>query len=223
MTDKVIGRICTSPAREKVASLDDLVRSVRACRICRDRPFYGKPLDHEPRPVVQISATARICIAGQAPGTRVQATGRPFDDPSGKRLRQWLGIDEAVFYDSYKIAILPMGFCFPGLRADGSDLPPRRECAEVWRAELFAQLPNVKLLLVIGAHAHRWHLGSEAARYGVNQTVRRWREIYDANPPMRTFPLPHPSWRNNRWLNENRWFENDLLGQLRADVRSALD
>lgn len=211
------------PAQKNTASFDELVRSVRACRVCRDRPLYGKPLDHEPRPVLQISRTAHICIAGQAPGTRVQATGRPFDDPSGKRLRQWLGIDEAAFYDARKIAILPMSFCFPGLRADGSDLPPRRECADIWRAKLFAQLPNIKLLLAIGAHAQRWHLGPEATRQGVNQTVRRWREIYDASPPMmRTFPLPHPSWHNNRWLNENSWFENDLLAQLRADIRNLL-
>lgn len=212
-------KISASPARRSVGSLDDLTTSIRACRICRDRPLYGKPLDHEPRPVLQVSKTARICIASQAPGTRVQASGRPFDDPSGVRLRQWLAIDETQFYDASKVAIIPMGFCFPGLRADGSDLPPRRECPDTWRTRLFAQLPNLKLLLVIGSYAQRWHFGRDIARQGVNQTVQRWREIYDADRSLRRFPLPHPSWHNNRWLIGNPWFETDLLPVLRANVR----
>ena len=198
------------------------VSSIRACRVCRDQPRHGKPLDHEPRPIVQVSETARLCIAGQAPGTRVHASGRPFDDPSGTRLRQWLGIGENEFYDSTKVAILPMGFCFPGLRSDGSDLPPRRECAEIWRTRLFARLPNLKLLLVIGGYAQRWHLGSATARQGVNETVRSWRRIYRADSSLRVFPLPHPSWRNNRWIHGNPWFETDLLPVLRADVRDVL-
>ncbi len=199
-------------------SLDALVRSVRACRVCRDDPRYGKPLGHEPRPILQVSETARICIAGQAPGTRVHQSGRPFDDPSGIRLRQWLGIEEAAFYDPSKVAIIGMAFCFPGLSAGGNDLPPRRECAEIWRARLFAHLPNVKLLLVIGGYAQRWHFGLEAAQQGVNQTVQRWREVYEADPSLRRFPLPHPSWHNNRWLKCNTWFETELLPVLRADV-----
>jgi uracil-DNA glycosylase len=116
-----------------------------------------------------------------------------------------------------------MGFCFPGLRCDGSDLPPRRECAEIWRAKLFAHLPNVKLHLIIGGYAQRWHLGREAAQQGVNRTVQGWREIYDADPSLRRFPLPHPSWHNNRWLERNTWFETDLLPVLRADVCRLLD
>lgn len=180
------------------------------------------PLDHEPRPILQVSGTARICIASQAPGTRVHEAGRPFDDPSGVRLRQWLSIDEAQFYDSSKIAIIPMAFCFPGLRADGSDLPPRRECAETWRTRLFAHLPNLKLLLVIGGYAQRWHFGPNAARQGVTQTVRQWREIYDAKPALRRFPLPHPSWHNTRWLQRNAWFETELLPVLQGDIRDAL-
>ncbi|WP_339086896.1 uracil-DNA glycosylase family protein [Hyphomicrobium sp. ghe19] len=203
-------------------ALGGLVRSIRACRICRDNPRYGKPLGHEPRPILQISKTSRICIAGQAPGTRVHKSGRPFDDPSGVRLRQWLGIDEVAFYDSSKIAIIGMGFCFPGLRPDGSDLPPRRECAEIWRAALFAQLPSVKLLVIIGGYAQRWHLGQEAAKQGVNQTVQQWRDVYDADPSLRRIPLPHPSWHNNKWLERNPWFDADLLPVLRADVRRLL-
>lgn len=202
--------------------LDGLLASIRACRICREHPVYGKPLSHETRPVLQVSKAARICIASQAPGTRVHKTGRPFDDPSGVRLRNWLGIDESVFYDSSKFAIIPMGFCFPGLRSDGSDYPPRRECAETWRAKLFAHLPNVKLYLIIGEYAQRWHLGQVAARQGVNRTVQQWREVYDADPFVRRFPLPHPSWHNNKWLARNTWFETNLLPALRADVRRVL-
>lgn len=203
-------------------TLDGLVRSIRACRICRDNPRYGKPLAHEPRPVLQISKTAPICIAGQAPGTRVNKSGRPFDDPSGIRLRQWLGIDEAAFYDSSKIAIIGMGFCFPGLTPDGNDLPPRRECAEIWRAALFAHLQNVKLLVIVGGYAQRWHLGQKAAQQGVNRTVQQWRDVYDADPSLRKIPLPHPSWHNNSWLDRNTWFDTDLLPVLRADVRRLL-
>lgn len=219
---KTIVKNSTSRARRETSSVDELLTSIRACRVCRDQPLYGKPLDHEPRPILQVSDMARICIASQAPGTRVQKSGRPFDDPSGVRLRQWLAIEESAFYDSSKVAIIPMGFCFPGLRADGSDLPPRRECAEIWRTKLFAQLPNLKLLLVIGSYAQRWHLGRDATRQGVNQTVQRWREIYEADASLRKFPLPHPSWHNNRWLIRNPWFETDLLPVMRANVRNAL-
>lgn len=199
-----------------------LVCAIRACRVCRDQPRYGPPLGHEPRPVLQVSETARICVASQAPGTRVHESGRPFNDASGVRLRQWLGMDESEFYDSSKVAILPMGFCFPGQRPDGSDLPPRRECAEIWRTKLFSHLPHLKLLLVIGGYAQRWHLGPTVARQGVNETVRLWREIYRADPRLRMFPLPHPSWHNNRWLQHNPWFEAELLPVLRTDIRDVL-
>lgn len=203
-------------------SFEAFLGEIRACRVCRDRPRHGPRLDHEPRPVLQVSPTARICIASQAPGTRVHESGRPFDDASGIRLRQWLGLQEREFYDSTKIAILPMGFCFPGLRSDGNDLPPRRECAEIWRSRLFAHLPNLKLLLVIGLYAQRWHFGPGVARQSVHETVRSWRQIYRANPSLRMFPLPHPSWHNNRWLQQNPWFQTELLPALQADIRDLL-
>lgn len=206
-----------------IEPLEALVSAIRACRICRDRPRHGQPLDHEPRPILQVSTTARICIASQAPGTRVHASGRPFDDRSGIRLRQWLGIGASEFYDASKVAILPMGFCFPGTGPGGSDLPPRRECAEAWRAQLFARLPSLKLLLVIGGYAQRWHFGPAAARRGVDETVRQWRQLYRADPSLRRLPLPHPSWHNNRWLERNPWFEAELLPLLRADVRELLN
>jgi uracil-DNA glycosylase len=209
-------------ATDECQSLAVLEGAIRACRICCEHPRYGKPLAHEPRPVLQISETARICIAAQAPGIRVHASGRPFNDPSGIRLRQWLGISEEEFYDSSRVAIVPMGFCFPGLRDDGSDLPPRRECAETWRTKLFAQLPNVKLLLVIGGYAQKWHLGADAGRQGVNETVRLWRKIYREESAPRMLPLPHPSWHNNNWLKRNLWFETELLPVLRANVREML-
>jgi uracil-DNA glycosylase len=216
----------TKPSDSFVASehetFETFIGTIRACRVCRDQPRYGKKLAHEPRPIIQVSETARICIASQAPGIRVHDSGRAFDDPSGIRLRQWLGVDENEFYDSSKIAIIPMGFCFPGLRPDGSDLPPRQECAEIWRTRLFAQLPKLELLLVIGGYAQRWHLGPEATRQGVDETVRLWRQVYRADTSLRVFPLPHPSWHNNRWLKRNPWFESDMLPVLQADIRNVL-
>ena len=202
--------------------LDTLVGAIRACRVCRDQPRYGPPLPHEPRPIVQVSAAARICIASQAPGIRAHDSGRPFTDPSGVRLRQWLAVEEGEFYNPQKFAILPMGFCFPGLGPDGSDLPPRRECAEIWRAQLFAQLPHIQLLLVIGGYAQRWHLGAANAKAGVNATVQRWREFYSADGCPKILPLPHPSWRNSSWLKRNPWFEAELLPVLRAEVHALL-
>lgn len=197
-----------------------LVSTIRACRICRDQPCYGLPLDHEPRPILQASEMARICIASQAPGIRAHESGRPFDDPSGVRLRQWLGMNEEEFYDPSMVAIVPMSFCFPGLSPSGGDLPPRRECAEVWRRRLFARLPTLALLLVVGGYAHRWHFGSTFAGKGVNETVRAWRQIYRADPSLLRLPLPHPSWHNNRWLKQNPWFESELLPTLRANIRA---
>ncbi len=202
-------------------SLAALIDRLHACRICRDAPRFGRALPHEPRPVIQASPTARLCIAGQAPGTRVHASGRPFTDPSGDRLRDWLGIGHADFYDAGRVAIVPMGHCFPGLDAKGGDLPPRRECAETWRAPVFAALPDLELILLIGQYAQRWHLGPELGP-SLTETMSRWRAILDKPRRPRLLPLPHPSWRNNAWLRRNPWFEAELLPVLRAEVTRLL-
>jgi uracil-DNA glycosylase len=188
-----------------------LSAEIAACRICRDAAT--KPLPHEPRPVAVLSATARILIAGQAPGLRVQETGIPFNDASGDRLRQWLAVDREQFYDPAKFAILPMGFCFPGYDAHGSDLPPRKECAPVWRTRAISLMPQVRLVLAVGGYAQTWHLGSNAAK-SMTDTVRNWRAHLEKG----VLPLPHPSWRNTGWLKRNPWFEAELLPELRAQV-----
>jgi uracil-DNA glycosylase len=199
-------------------NLAHLLADIRRCRICRDRPA-GAPLPHEPRPVLQASATARILIAGQAPGVRVHRSGKPFTDPSGVRLRGWLGIGPEIFYDESRIAVVPMGFCFPGLTEKGTDLPPRPECARAWRQQLMAALPQVELIIAVGLHAQRWHLG-EDWRGSLTDTVTSWRKCLKRSPP--AIPLPHPSWRNNAWLEANPWFEADLLGVLRLRVSRLL-
>jgi uracil-DNA glycosylase len=207
-------------ARHTSGDLDALVADIRACRHCRDQP-EGRPLPHEPRPVLRVSATARIGVFSQAPGTRVHASGTPFTDPSGVRLRAWMGVADDEFYDASRIAIVPMGFCFPGLDAKGGDLPPRRECAPLWRARLMEALPQLELVLLVGQYAQRWHLGADA-RSGLTDTVARWREIVD-RPGLPTFvPMPHPSWRNNGWIKRHPWFEQDLLPWLREAVRERL-
>jgi uracil-DNA glycosylase len=202
------------------AEVDALAAAIRACRLCRDYPL-GKPLPHEPRPVVQMSSTARICIASQAPGTKVHASGRPFTDLSGDRLRAWMGVDAETFYDASRIAIIPMGFCFPGQDAKGGDLPPRRECAPAWRKQVFDLLPRIDLILAVGSYAFRWHLG-KMARPTLSDTVAAWREIYAAEGPARILPLPHPSWRNNAWIKKNPWFETELLPVVRREVARRL-
>lgn len=193
-----------------------LAAEVRACRVCRDAPS-GRALPHEPRPVLVVSSRARILIAGQAPGTRVHASGIPFTDPSGDRLRDWLGVDREAFYDPGNFAILPMGFCFPGLDPTGGDLPPRRECAPLWRARLMAAMPQIELVLAIGIHAQSWHLGA-ARGASLTETVRDWRRIFAAGERPAMLPLPHPSWRNSGWLKRNAWFGTDLLPFLRAQI-----
>jgi uracil-DNA glycosylase len=174
-------------------------------------------LSHEPRPVFQVSSTARLLIVGQAPGTRVHASGRPFTDPSGVRLRQWLGIDETLFYDKRHVAIVPMGFCFPGQDAKGGDLPPRPECAPTWRAELLSHLREVCLVICLGRPAQHWHLG-ELAGEGLTEAVGNWRRGLALHP--KVLALPHPSWRNNAWLNRHHWFAEKLLPVLRKEVAS---
>lgn len=202
--------------------LAETLADLRACRLCRDAPARGGPLPHEPRPIVQAHPDARLCIASQAPGNRAHVAGVPFLDPSGVRLRAWLGMDEATFYDPHKVAIVPMGHCFPGYDAKGGDLPPRRECAPVWRARVFAGLPRLELILVIGAYAQSWHL-PDHAKAGLTETVRNWRAILNAPRTPQVLPLPHPSWRNNAWLRRHPWFEEELLPVLRARVQSLLD
>lgn len=202
------------------AKLDRLVREIRACRVCRDAPL-GKPLPHEPRPVLRVSTTAHIGVFGQAPGTRVHASGLPFTDPSGVRLRSWMGVTDEEFYNSARIAIVPMGFCFPGQDAKGGDLPPRRECAPLWRARVMAALPNLEVVLLAGSYAIRWHLGREAGT-SLGAVVTDWRGITQASTRPQLWPLPHPSWRNNAWLKKNLWFEEQLVPALQARVRSLL-
>jgi len=203
------------------ASLAALIDELSRCRICRDAPRYGRALPHEPRPVVQAGATARLCIASQAPGTRVHASGKPFTDPSGDRLRDWLGIGSDVFYDASKVAIVPMGHCFPGQDDKGGDLPPRRECAETWRARFFTELPKLELILIVGRYAQVWHLGAEAPA-SLAAAMADWRRILGSPRRPRLLPLPHPSWRNNAWLRRNPWFEADLLPVLRHEVARLL-
>jgi uracil-DNA glycosylase len=202
-------------------SFDDIAARLRACRICRDAPRHGAALPHEPRPILQGSGTARLCIASQAPGTRAHASGVPFDDPSGVRLRSWLGLSESEFYDAARVAIVPMGSCFPGQDAKGGDLPPRRECALSWRAPLLTALPRLELILLIGQYAQSWHLGPDF-RGGLTGTVAGWRDILAAPRQPRLLPLPHPSWRNNGWLRKHPWFEAELLPVLRAELRTML-
>lgn len=196
-----------------------LVREVKACRICRDTPDKY-PLPHEPRPVLRPSTTARICICSQAPGVRVHASGKPFTDPSGDRLRTWLGVTPQEFYDQHRVAIVPMGFCFPGHDSAGGDLPPRRECARAWHQPLFALMPQLELLLLVGGYAQRWHLG--AGNTPMTAMVGRWRQQLGAAAKPRRVALPHPSWRNNAWLSANSWFERELLPELQLEVRRLL-
>ncbi len=200
-------------------SANEVLTAVRACRLCIENP-QGKPLPHAPRPVLQFSATARILIAGQAPGTRVHASGRPFTDPSGDRLRRWLGISEDIFYDATRLAILPMGFCFPGLSPQGADLPPRRECAPRWRPLLMAQLAGVRLIVTLGLPAARWHL-ADSPPASLAKGLAGWQLHLKRTPPV--VVLPHPSWRNNALLNKNPWIEAKIIPALQRLVQKALD
>ena len=186
-----------------------LLREVRACTLC------ARELPLGPRPVLQASTSARILIAGQAPGSRVHQSGIPFDDPSGERLRAWMGIGKDIFHDAKRIAILPMGFCYPGTGTSG-DFPPRPECAGAWRAKLLAGMPHIELTMVIGRYAQAWHLG-KAAKATLTETVTAWRDYWP-----NTLPLPHPSPRNNIWLKRNAWFDGDVLPALRKRVTRIL-
>ncbi len=191
----------------------DLAAGIAGCRLCADR-FAATATAHAPRPVVWFRPGARLLIAGQAPGARVHAAGRPFADPSGVRLRDWLGLDEPTFYDRDRVAIVPMAFCFPGYDAKGADLPPPAICAQTWHARVMDLLQSVRLLVLVGGHAQRWHLG---VRAGVTDTVRDWR----AHAPQ-VFALPHPSWRNTGWIRRNPWFTAEVLPALRARVAAVM-
>ena len=196
--------------------LNDLAARIGKCRICIDRPLPA-PLPHEPRPVVRPSSSARLCIAGQAPGLRVHQSGIPFDDPSGDRLRDWMGVSKDAFYDQSRLAMVPMGFCFPGYNAKKSDLPPRKECAHQWHDQLFELMPQLELVLVIGQYAQAYHMGP-ARRKTLTETVANWRETFAEERIPKILPLPHPSWRNSAWLKRNPWFESDILPVLRSEV-----
>ncbi len=199
------------------AEIDRLAADIAICRICIDCPI-SVPLPHEPRPVVLLSSTARLCIAGQAPGARVHASGKPFTDRSGDRLRDWMGIDEVDFYDPTKLAIVPMGFCFPGNDAKGGDLPPRKECERQWHRQIFNAMPQIELILVIGQYAQAWHLKADKSKT-LTETVSNWQQLFDRPGVPKVLPLPHPSWRNGGWLRKNPWFETDLLPVLKAEVK----
>jgi uracil-DNA glycosylase len=187
--------------------LAQLLSQIRACHLCADLP-------HGPRPVVQAGASARLRIVGQAPGRKVHATGIPWDDASGNRLRSWLGLTPAQFYDPEKVAIIPMGFCYPG-KASSGDNPPRRECAPQWHGKLEAELPNIGLTVLVGQYALAYYLaGRRKATLG--DTVKAWRDYL----PSGWLPLPHPSPRNQPWLVKNPWFEAELVPQVQATVRS---
>lgn len=194
--------------------MDDLLADLSACRLCAGR-FAATATGHRPNPVLWFRPGARLLIASQAPGLRVHAANKPFWDRSGQRLRDWLGMSEAEFYDRSKVAIVPMAFCFPGYDAKGSDLPPPPVCAQTWRAPILAGLRDIRLTVLIGGYAQRWHLGGRA---GVTETVVGWRDHAPA-----VFPLPHPSWRNTAWLKRHPWFEEELVPELRRRVREVLE
>ena len=198
--------------------LAPLLEELRACGHCASR-FAATVTAHAPNPVFQIAPGARLCVAGQAPGLRAHGAGKPFADPSGIRLRTWLGVDEATFYDPARFAIVPMAFCFPGYDAKKHDLPPPPDCARLWRARLFAALPAIETLVLVGKAAIAWHLPALRSH--------PLAEIVGGGPyrdgaGRRLIPLPHPSWRNNAWLKKHPWFETDTLPALRAAIAPLL-
>lgn len=204
-----VSRQAAKVARRDVATLEALLAAVRACRACEGELPLG------PRPVLQASATARVLVVGQAPGARVHASGIPWDDASGARLRDWMGIDADAFYDASRVAIIPMGFCYPG-RGESGDRPPRRECRELWLGRLLAKLPHVELTLLVGEHAQRHFLGPRR-KATLAATVAAWRDYAP-----RFIPLPHPSPRNTPWFRRHPGFAQDLLPELKRRVRAAL-
>lgn len=191
--------------------LTELLGDIQQCQLCAEHLSLG------PRPVVSAHQQARLLIIGQAPGTRVHASGVPWDDPSGERLRQWLDLSSEAFYDTSKVAIMPMGFCYPGKGKSG-DLPPRKECAPQWHDALLAQLPNIELTLLIGQYAQKYYLADE--HKNLTERVKHWREQLVADS--RRLALPHPSPRNRHWLKNNPWFEQELVPHLQRKVRQLI-
>jgi uracil-DNA glycosylase len=195
------------PGGFMAGDLERLLSEIRACRICE------KHLPLGPRPVLRAAVSARLVIIGQAPGTRVHESGVPWDDASGERLRSWLDLDPEHFYDESRVAIVPMGFCYPGVAKNGGDKPPRPECAAAWHGLLLEHLENVDLTLLVGSYAQKYYLGSDMRRT-MTETVADWRTYLPS-----LLPLPHPSWRNTAWLKRNLWFDSELVPELRRRVR----
>lgn len=191
-------------------SLDTLLAEIRTCRACAGE------LPHEPRPVVRVTSQTRLQLCGQAPGRRVHESGLPFDDPSGDRLRDWMGIDRDTFYGHPAIGVAAMAFCYPGTGPKGGDYPPPPRCAELWRSRLMAALPKAELKLLIGGYEQKWTL-KDRIKANMTETVRAWREY---GPDL--LPLPHPSWRNAAWLRRNPWFETEVVPELRRRVARLL-
>ncbi len=201
--------VITGEPMKSKENFELLRREIEACRICEAVLLLG------PRPVFIARPEARILIVGQAPGRRVHETGIPFNDPSGDRLRDWMGIDRDTFYQDERLAIVPMGFCYPGTGKAG-DLPPRPECAAHWRQRLLDQMPDIELTLVIGQYAHNWHLKGRQKK-NLTETVRAWREYWPD-----VLPLPHPSPRNNLWLRKNPWMEGEVIPVLQERIQKLL-
>lgn len=191
--------------------LSAVLADIRACRACAGE------LAHAPRPVVMVAPETRILICGQAPGRRVHESGAPFTDPSGDRLRGWMGVDSETFYGDPRIGVAAQAFCYPGTAPEGGDYPPLKRCAQLWRPRLLAALPDVSLTLLVGGHAQAWALENRM-KATMTDTVRAWREYLPA-----VLPLPHPSWRNTAWLKRNPWFEAEVIPYLRGRVREMLE
>ncbi len=191
--------------------LDALLQEIAACRACAGE------LPHEPRPVTMVGRSTRLLICGQAPGRRVHESGVPFTDPSGDRLRRWMGVNSETFYGDRRIGVAAMAFCFPGANPKGGDYPPPPRCARLWRPRLLAALPGVELTLLVGGYAQVWALG-DRVKANMTETVRAWRD-YEAQGLL---PMPHPSWRNTAWLRRNPWFEDEVVPHLRSRVHQLL-
>ena len=187
------------------STISTLLEEIRSCQHC------AVQLPHGPRPIVQAGTDARVLIIGQAPGSKVHASGIPWDDDSGDRLRAWMGVDKSVFYNAGRVALMPMGFCYPGKGTNG-DLPPRSECAPLWHDRLSAELPNIRLTLLVGQYAQARYLSAKPARF-MTEAVRHF-----ADAPDDLFPVPHPSWRSTLWMRKNPWFETDVLPILKERV-----